>query len=232
MNPSDRELFAKALLEGENRYFAAIPDESAIDLNFSRKFEKKTKRLLRGRSSGKKTARRPIKKALLLAAILILLAALSLTVYAFRESIAKIFLEQYQAFTRYFSSETLDRHSSVEDTARSVRYTLTELPDGFHEQNRYAEDGTVNTVWENQSGEIITMSQYPCDFMFTFDTEDADLQNIALDRPDAHDAYRFTNKGTVCILWNESVYTFVCCFSDSLDLDAMQDLIEHHLEPQ
>ncbi len=153
-----RNEFLEALRRVVSAEFEHIPKtEEEIDYTFSQRFMKRMLRLFRNRkklywkfvnTGAKRVA------VILVAAALVFATACSFK--PIREPIMRFITEIYETFTAYFFEG---------DTVGVIEkeYALEEPPEGFVEVERTVGERFITTVYENSSGDTITIVQMPTD---------------------------------------------------------------------
>ena len=146
--------FKKAFREIVSLEFSHIPtDENSIEYTFSEKFIKKMNKLIKAQ---KKSYWRFINTTSKRVAIILLsiftIFSTAFSVKAIREPILNFIKQVYESFTHY---------SFEGDTTRTIakEYIITYIPDGFEQTNKLKNDYSINTTYENPSGDIIEFSQ-------------------------------------------------------------------------
>lgn len=149
-----KEVLKQALRESASREFAAIPaTDSEIEYAFSPQFEAKMKRLIRARRrTGWVLVNTPVKKIVLIAAILIALLAAGFALPPVRDAISGFFISSY--------SDHIDVEPS--DSSRTEiehEYSFSENPEGFTLSDRLSERTIVHKAYTNLTGDQILLTQ-------------------------------------------------------------------------
>lgn len=225
MSKTDRELFVCALQEADDYYLSHIPSEFEIDITPSDSFEQRMSDLIRKtKHRFKQHTHTALKKLTLVAAIIVVLVSMAISVSAFREPIMDFIIETWETFTHLFTSETVETVPS-EENIEDV-YSFDKLPEGF-EQSYHSTDslGSI-TTWINESGEEIVLSQSLKSADITLDTENSEMHEIEIL---SQIAYTYTNKNITNIIWDFDDYIFLVSFPEHISIDEMKDCIENHL---
>lgn len=146
-----------------------------------------------------------IKKALLVAAVIGLISVMTLFSFAsVRESVINFFKEYYVThfLVEYGNSEPGD--IPLGDGIEKI-HTFSALPDGFEEVSVTEDAHSVITIWENEKGDALILSQGDGLTSRNIDAERLEKSSIVIDGT-VYEAY--TESGYVFILWNTAEYTF------------------------
>lgn len=170
--------FKNAFREVVSSEFAHIPcDEGSIDYTFSERFNKKMDKLIKAQRKSYyfliNTAAKRV--AVIFVAFLTMFTA-SMSVKAIREPVINFVVEVYESFTRYFfDGDTTDNIDKV--------YTITDLPSGFTEFNKFENETNITTVYQNSNGNIIEFTQGISDnTTFNIDTENSIYKEIYVNK--------------------------------------------------
>ena len=155
-----------------------------------------------------KNKRRPVfKRVLLVAAVILLLSVMTVSVFGIsgiRNKVIDYFshIRRGHIEVEYGYSEAGD--INVYDSINDI-YTLTNLPDGFAEVSRTADIHTVVTIWENESGDSLILQQGDGITKRSIDTERLKKTYITLDGTE-FEAY--SEEGFILLMWNTEKHTF------------------------
>lgn len=166
----DESLLRECAEKAEEELLAELPEEPH---EFSRRFQRKMKRLLReqGRSDfGKGLSRFGRAAAAVLAAVLLVNLVLIGTVEAYREEVWKLTLRVTERFTEF--------RVTGGSTAPALEFVPIEppyIPEGYEEIDVLRNDGVNEIIYSNGTG-IIHFSQSGfSEGSILLNTEDADI---------------------------------------------------------
>ena len=151
-----RNELLEALRKVVSSEFEHIPkNEEEIDFTFSERFMKRMLRLFRNRKKPYwkyvNTAAKRVAVAFLAAALLF---ATACSIKPIREPIMRFITEIYETFTAYFfEGDTVD---TIEK-----EYSLSAPPEGFVQTDKVVFETLITTVYQNDLGNTITISQMP-----------------------------------------------------------------------
>lgn len=225
MSKTNRELFICALQEADEYYLSQIPSESEIDITPSDRFEKRMSHLIQKTKHGfKQYTHMTLKKLTLVAAIIVILVSMAISVSAFREPIMDFIIETWENFTHLFTSETVETVPS-EEKIKDV-YSFDKLPAGFEQSYHNTDSLGSTTTWTNEVGEEIILSQSLKSADITLDTENSEMHEIEIF---GQIAYTYTNKNITNIIWDLDDYIFLVSFPEHISIDEMKGYIKNHL---
>ena len=118
----------EAFREAARREFAAVPDETELDYVFSRKFERRMRRIIRAQVHGYWHMVNTLgKRIAIAAAILVMLLTSVMAIKPIRERVIKFFIEVYEDYFEItFGSNTSgDLDPAPKDMPK---YTFSKLP--------------------------------------------------------------------------------------------------------
>lgn len=197
------EMLKKALLASAQEEYFNINKACETELwEPSEQFCVRMDALVRGRN---KRYAPNIKKALLIAAVISLVSVMTLFSFAsVRENVINFFREYYVThfLLEYGYSESGD--IPFGDGIEKI-YTFSSLPEGFEEINVTENAHSVVTIWENEKGDALILSQGDGHSSRNIDAERLEKSSIVIDGT-VYEAY--TESGYVFILWNTAEYTF------------------------
>lgn len=151
----------EALWEVKEKELPRIPPENEIDHEFSERFRKKMKTLIRAEKHG--TASSIAKKAKKIAAVIvavILALVISTTADAWLEKLFDLVYRIHDSIVKVdYEDENRHTNEAGEET-KPLSFMIPAVPEGFEMQYRYIVDGHVDVYWENEStGEHINFTQ-------------------------------------------------------------------------
>lgn len=195
----------EAFREAARREFAMVPAEEELDYVFSDRFERRMRRMIRAQAHGYwNLINTTAKRVAIAAAIILMLLSTAMAIKPIRERVIKFFIEVYEDYFEIrFGEEEKD---DIDPTPKPmVRYTLTELPEGYEEVSFIESEQLLWTEWRNPDGEIITLQQESGTQEITIDnlthgTEMIEIDSLILFYKDHEEADSYT--------WEENGYTF------------------------
>ncbi len=163
-----KELFVKAFMEAERLDNADLPSEDEIQWEFSEKFLQSMDKLIQKNNRIQLSTRRTVTKSLLAAVIATMIAITALmSVSATRTPIIDFVKKVFSQFNEVtLSNESVPPVDTIE-----TEYTLSYLPEGFKLYTYQKDDYSVFSVWKNEAGEEIVLTQALLDSNFSIDTE-------------------------------------------------------------
>lgn len=215
----NKERFDEAFREALSYEYQDIPhDEAQIDYTFSSSFEKRMNKLI---VSEKKptwkfvnTAR---KRAVLIAAIIIMLMTAALSVSAIREPIVNFFVELHETFAHY----VMDGDKS--DTI-TTKYQITKLPDGFVQTDKKENPTRIMTTYENASGDVLELLQGITEGVDMFvDTENSEEKIITVSDREVR---IYTRPGFVQAIWAQGTSIMTVTHYGDMNTDEIVEIIQ------
>lgn len=149
----------EAFREAARRQFAMVPAESELDWAFSPGFERKMRRIIRAQAHGYwNLVNTTAKRIAIAAAIIVMLLSSVLAIKPVRERVIKFFIEVYEDYFEIrFGEEEKD---DIDPTPKPmVRYTLTELPEGYEEVAFMELEHMIWTHWRDNDENSISLNQ-------------------------------------------------------------------------
>lgn len=175
--------------------------ELLYDFRFSKKFERKMKRLIKRREKPyfKLICTRGRRIAWSVAA-LIMLVATSLRVEAVREAVHDFFMYIFKGHTAVSVNRTIDHYPlTIED-----EYEISDLPAGFEQVAYYADETSVFISYENGEKYIFFQQMVYSDFVSIFDNAHSELEYYT---DNSGQEYLIHDTGTdYCITFNDGKY--------------------------
>lgn len=145
------------------------------------------------------------RKVLLVAAVIFLISVM--TVFSFanvRENVINFFKEYY--YTHFDLEYGIDEPGDIViGNGINKVYTFSSLPEGFRQISVTENDHSVITVWENENGDSIILSQGDGITKRSVDVERLKKSETVLDGI-VYEVY--TEEDYILILWNTREYTF------------------------
>ena len=137
-----------------------------------------------------------------LAIALLIAFGCSMTVSAVRTSIVSFCVNTYNTFTEIFFGE-----SDIEKAPQTIEtvYTLEYVPEEYIKTQFKNSGITVETIWENESGDSIILTQDTLNTKLTIDTEKTDFTSMNINNLQI----LFKDKyGKKTYFWNTDEYQF------------------------
>lgn len=213
----------EAFRESVAREFASIPDESELHYVFSRRFERKMRRMIRAQVHGYwRLVNTAAKRAAVAAAIILLLLTSAMAIKPIRERVIKFFVEVYEEyFEIHFGNE--DKNDIVPTPTPMDKYTLTKLPEGYTLSKHVMLDSILWSEWENGHENKIILQQEPGTHELTLDNinEQYDIINYGNLQIFVH-----KNVDSLTLIWVHNVYIFTLTIYDDLPLEQAFNLID------
>lgn len=196
-----KELFVKAFMEAERLDNESVPSENEIEWNFSEKFEKSMDKLIKKNNRIRLSTRRTVTKSLLAAiiAVMILFTGL-MSVSATRKQIIEFVKKVFPQFNEI----TLSNESVLSLDTIETEYTLTNLPEGFNLYTYQKDNNSIFSVWKNDVGEEIVLTQTLLDSNFSIDTEHKYKEIIV----NGYEAYLNKYEHNLILTWTDGNYWF------------------------
>jgi len=212
----------EAFREAARREFAMVPAEEDLHWVFSRRFERRMRRIIRAQEYGYwNLVNTTAKRVAIAAAILVLLLSTVMAIRPVRERVIKFFVDVYEEyFEIHFGEE--ESWDLPERTEPMVRYTLTELPEGYVEVDFLELDTLFWTRWQNDDEGRIELQQEPGTHEITVDTNDVDAVIVNYEEKEL--AY-YQYEGSATFLWEEDGYIFTISVHDSIPTDHILMMI-------
>ena len=189
--------------EAARREFAMVPAESELDYVFSDRFERRMRRMIRAEAHGYwNLINTTAKRVAIAAAIVIMLLSTAMAIKPIRERIIQFFIEVYEDYFEIrFGEEEKD---DIDPTPQPmVRYTLTELPEGYEEMEFIESENLLWTNWKNENGHGISLQQETGTQEVTLDNFGHDM--IAVECGSFSVFYK-THEKANCYTWERDGY--------------------------
>ena len=211
----------EAFREAAGREFAMVPDETELDYIFSRKFERKMRRIIRAQVHGYwMMVNTAAKRVAVAVAIIVMLLTSVMAIKPIRERVIKFFVDMYEEhFEIHFGEE--ESWDLPERTEPMVRYTLTELPTGYYEVNILELRALIWTDWMNEEGKGISLKQEPGTQEITLDITNAQQRIVIGEIEIAH--YQYDSSET--FVWEQYGYIFYLSIHDKLPIEQIMVMI-------
>lgn len=213
------EKLKKALLAASQEEYLSIDKESeTIEWNPSDDFIAEMEVLVK---HTEKRRYRPLKRVLLVAAVVVLISCISVLSFAeVRENVINQFRNYY--YTHFDVEYGIDEAGDivVGDGISSI-YTLNEIPDGFSLTSYEKNEHSVITVWE-KGEETLVLSQGDGITKRSIDAERL-VKTQQVVNGAVYDIY--SEEGYVLVLWSTAEYTFSVDYYGSADAAGIMDVV-------
>ena len=216
MTENQLAIIKKALVdveEKEARLFDSLPK---VDFQHSEEYERKIKKLLEGRRERAGYTPRKI-AAILIAATLIF--ALSITAFAFRESIKDFFIEIYED---YVNITAANPENEPLPTKIESFYTVYNIPDGF---TKIADDESeiiAQQAWTSDTGMIALQQVLAKGAEISASNEDARFEETKLgDR----ELFWIKDERGFQVFFTEKGYIFTLIVSGEFSAKDVENMI-------
>ena len=199
MTENQLAIIKKALVdveEKEARLFESLPK---VDFQHSEEYERKIKKLLEGRRERAGYTPRKI-AAILIAATLIF--ALSITAFAFRESIKDFFIEIYED---YVNITAANPENEPLPTKIESFYTVYEIPTGFEKIEDTESEAIAQQTWLSDFGMIALQQTLAQDTDISSSNENAVLEETQLGNKTL---FWIQEEDGFQVFWTEKGYIF------------------------
>lgn len=227
MQITDEMLYRHAP-EARDLWLSTLPSDADIpEHKFSRRFERKMKRLIREQKRSPQ-ANRMIRGLRRVAAIILVIGILSfsglMTVEAYREKVIEVITQVFHDLTNYrFISEESDSEQHVDLPDITFQY----IPDGMEKVEDTARERYRYILYEAQDGNFFELTQTVIvdnsDYEKILDSEDAITEEFYLGDSEA---VLNTKNGTTTIFWTKDHILYSLCGTiDPTDLKAVAEKI-------
>ena len=165
-------LMVEALKSYKAKQLASIPENDAVDYEFSEDFKRKMERLIRNQEkSYYKIINTTAKKAAIIIVSIIIGLSATLTIDAIREPIFNFFYEIFSTHTDLYPCKTED----------IVYYTLPEIPTGFKQAKEILNEFGNDFEWFNDDqSEMISLVQSIFPPSASIDSENGGIKELII----------------------------------------------------
>ena len=194
-------------------------DDVVSDITFSPAFEKKMdKEIRRRKHSYFRIFNTAAKRAASIAAILVLLLAVSLSVEAIRTPLTNM-------VKLIFSDHVeLEAEGDVAETIVNI-YGITELPEGFVLTRASENSVKISKDYKNAEGDELLFSQWATKFQYTaIDTEHSDTQTLDVDGTEVFVVVS-RREPITAVYWFAEGYSFDIMYFGEIDTDSIIEMI-------
>ncbi len=213
------EMLREAVIKADIRELEALPADHEIEHEFSKRFERRMRKLIRRSKTGS-PARGVVflrRRVVALAAAIVILLATAMSVSAVRAAVFEFITEVYEKFTHIFFEESRSSNDAVDEF---IVCRPSFIPEGFELDNEKTA-GPVLLVYEKGSDYISYSQQRLEDVSLHVNTEEAELEELEFN---GLPAKYYSNRGVQNLLWYDDEYLYIV--SSTLDRDAVFKIAE------
>lgn len=201
------DILKAGLILFKEKQLQSIPSEKEIDYEFSRKFKKKTEKLIRNYENSlwlsmQKTGRRV---AVFIIALILSFTA-SLSIKAIREAV-------FDFFFRVFSDHTELTYAGGKEGM--TEYYILPLPEGYSEMKEFTviDEASAYFIYTNKIGLRIHFDQTKSSANYLFDSQDAEVREIEVN---GINVLYCNNQSDIFCYWTENGIQFSLIYSNAL----------------
>ena len=213
----------EAFREAARREFAMVPAEEELDYVFSDRFERSMRRMIRAEAYGYwNLINTTAKRVAIAAAIILMLLSTAMAIKPIRERVIQFFIEVYEEYFEIrFGKEEKD---DIDPTPQPmVRYTLTELPEGYEEVEVMEMEHLIWTHWQNEVGNSISLQQETGTHEIKSHNHEKEQDTITIDGMNIVHQKEYS---TEAFFWEQNGYVFVLnIHNDSMSTDQALKII-------
>ena len=208
------EMLREAVVRADIRELEALPADHEITHEFSKRFERKMKKLVRRSKTGNQAGRVVFlrRRAVALAAAIVILLATAMSVSAVRAAVFEFITEAYEKFTHIFFEESPPSQESADEY---IIRRPTFIPEGFELVDEKTA-GPVLLVYEKGANYISYSKQRLEDVSVDINTEGAELEELEFE---GLPAKYYSSRGVQNLLWYDDEYLYIV--SSTLDRDTV-----------
>jgi hypothetical protein len=208
------EMLREAVVRADIRELEAMPADHEIEHEFSKRFERRMGKLVRRSKTGSPAGGAVFlrRRAIALAAAIVILLATAMSVSAVRAAVFEFITEAYEKFTHIFFEES---QSSSDATGEFIVCRPSFIPEGFELVSEKTA-GPVLLVYEKGSDYISCSQQRLEDVSLHVNTEGAELEELEFK---GLPAKYYSNRGVQNLLWYDGEYLYMV--SSTLDRDTV-----------
>ena len=208
------EMLREAVVRADIRELEAMPADHEIEHEFSKRFERRMKKLVRRSKTGNQAGGAVFlrRRAVALAAAIVILLATAMSVSAVRAAVFEFITEVYEKFTHIFFNES---RSSSDSAGEFVVRRPSFIPEGFELVSEKMA-GPVLLVYKKGSDYISYSQQRLEDVSMDINTEGAALEELEFK---GLPAKYYSNRGVQNLLWYDDEYLYMV--SSTLDRDTV-----------
>ena len=218
MTDNQLKIIKRALIDADARDAAFYESLPEVNVTHSDEYNKRIEKLFsRGSARITYTPRRIV--AIIIAAALIF--ALSVTAFAFRDSIKKFFFYIYDGYVVVSSNnESADERPLNIDRP----YVTSGIPEGYEK----VVDTNVGTIaqqcWVSDTGAIVLQQTINVNSTSSTSNENGIVKEVRIGN---RDTYMIHSQGSYTFHWEEAGYLFMLSASDTLSYDTVIALVEN-----
>ena len=212
MKRSDLQLIKRALYDAELIRLRRYDSLPRVEKEHTEEYKKKISLLLEGEEKGLYTDRTVVKKRWLLATVVTIIIALTVTACAVIEPIRTVIAEFFENCIK-FSTSSGDGDVSMEE------YGLYYLPEGFEKTNEEKDVNLIRIEYKN-NGEQIVFIQTRISGVMTFDEEHY-VTEVA-----GKEVFVFTKAESDVVFWTDENYKYTVYYPEELDFSEVRKMIE------
>ncbi len=216
------EMLREAVVRADIRELEALPADYEIEHEFSKRFERRMKKLVRRSKTGNQAGRVVFlrRRAVALAAAIVILLATAMSVSAVRAAVFEFITEAYEKFTHIFFEESPPSQESADEL--SIRRPSF-IPEGFELVSEKMA-GPVLLVYEKGSDYISYSQQCLENVSININTEGVKLEELEFK---GLPAKYYSNQGVQNLLWHDDKYMYmVSSVPSTLDRDIVFKIAE------
>lgn len=208
------EMLREAVIKADICELEALPEDHEIEYEFSKRFERRMRKLVRRSKTGNPAGRVVFlrKRAVALAAAIVILFASAMSVSAVRAAVFEFITEVYEKFTHIFFEESPPSQESADEF---IIRRPSFIPEGF-ELISEKTAGHVLLVYEKGSDYISYSQQRLEDVSMDINTEGVELEDVDVN---GHPAKYYSNRGVQNLLWYDDEFLYM--ISSTLDRDTV-----------
>ncbi|AEV70083.1 DUF4367 domain-containing protein [Acetivibrio clariflavus] len=213
------EMLREAVVRADIRELEALSADYEIEHEFSKRFERRMKKLVRRSKTGNQAGGAVFlrRRAVALAAAIVILLATAMSVSAVRAAVFEFITEVYEKFTHIFFNES---RSSSDSAGEFIVRRPSFIPEGFELVSEKTA-GPVLLVYEKGTDYISYSQQRLEDVSMDINTEGAELEELEFN---GHPAKYYSNHGVQNLLWCDDKYMYMV--SSTLDRDIVFKIAE------
>jgi len=208
------DMLREAVVRADIRELEALSADYEIEHEFSKRFERRMKKLVRRSKTGNQAGGAVFlrRRAVALAAAIVILLATAMSVSAVRAAVFEFITEVYEKFTHIFFEESPPSQESADEY---IIRRPTFIPEGFELVNEKT-TGPVLLVYEKGSDYISYCQQRLGNVSLLVNTEGAELEELKFN---GLPAKYYSNRGVQNLLWYDDEYLYMV--SSTLDRDTV-----------
>ena len=213
------DMLREAVIRADIRELEALPADHEIEHEFSKRFERRMRKLVRRSKTGSPAGGAVFlrRRAVALAAAIVILLASAMSVSAVRAAVFEFISEVYEKFTHIFFNES----RSSQDAADGFSiYEPAYIPEGFKLVNKNT-DGLVLLEYEKENDFISYSQQCLENVSININTEGVKLEELEFK---GLPAKYYSNQGVQNLIWYDDKYMYMV--SSTLDRDIVFKIAE------